>query len=113
MKQCYHTNFVWNIYDDPSKPIAWHPIGHCCKELHCFNGHSFIVLGCIPELEAPTYATLRNRVCADGSEWLKPEMKAFMSTKLKDSNTQYTSAQQKRIDRQNKWQAFKNMFRKA
>ena len=45
-----------------------------------------MTLGDIPELEAPTYAQTRNRVCADGTEWLSPAMKSFMSTRLPDSN---------------------------
>lgn len=32
----------------------------------------------------------RNRTCADGSEWLKPEFKAFISQKLKDANREFT-----------------------
>lgn len=38
------------------------------------------------ELDTPYYYELRNRVCADGSEWLQPEMKAFMSCKLNEIN---------------------------
>ena len=90
MRQCYQTNFSWNIYKDTTKPIPWIAIGHNCKELHCFNGHAWLAIGDIPELEAPTYAELRNRTCNDGSEWLQPKMKAFMNTKLYHSNKEYS-----------------------
>ena len=40
-------------------------------ELH----HAFLTLGVIPELETPTYADIRNRVCEDGREWLSKEVK--------------------------------------
>lgn len=89
MRQCYCANFTWNIYEDITKPIPWIAIGHNCKELHCYNGHAWLALGDIPELKAPTYGELRNRVCADGSEWLQPKMKAFMNTKLYQSNEEY------------------------
>ena len=89
MRQCYQSNLSWNIYKDISKPIPFCAIGHNCKEIHCYNGHSWISWGCIPELKAPTYEELRNRVCADGSEWLQPQMKAFMNTKLYQSNEEY------------------------
>lgn len=89
MKQCYRYNFSWNIYEDVTKPIPWIAIGHNCKELHCYNGHVWLALGDIPELPAPTYAKLRNRVGKDGSEWLQPQMKAFMSSKLYESNEEY------------------------
>ena len=68
LKQCYMTLAGQDIVKDPSRPIKVPAIGRC-QELHCYNGHSWIALGDIPELESPTYAEMRNRVCADGSEW--------------------------------------------
>ena len=91
MSQCYRSYTSHNIFEDVSKPIPFKAIGKHCKEHHCYNGHSFIVLGDIPELDAPTYTELRNRTCTDGSEWLKPEMKHFMSTKLFQSNKEYSA----------------------
>ena len=90
MKQCYRTYYRADIFRDISKPIPFRAIGNCCKEHHCYNGHSLIVLGDIPSQITPTYAQLRNRQSLDGSEWLRPEMKSFMSTRLKESNTEYT-----------------------
>ena len=72
------------------KPIDFTPIGHHCPMPHCYNGHAWLTLGCIPELNCITYAQLRNRVCADGSEWLKPNVKNFFSCKLKDNNREYS-----------------------
>lgn len=100
MTQCYQTYTHQNIFQDITKPIKFQAIGCNCKEHHCYNGHSFIVLGDIPQLKAPTYAALRNRVCADGTEWLKPEMKAFMSSKLYESNIEYSSWKKFRTDTQ-------------
>ena len=97
MRQCYRSLITQNIFDAPEKPIRFHPIGRHCMEHHCYNGHSFIVLGDIPELPAPTYAELRNRICVDGSEWLKPEMKSFMSSKLKESNREYTEKEKRTL----------------
>lgn len=89
MKQCYRTYYRTDIFKDISQPIPFRAIGNCCKEHHCYNGHSLIVLGDIPSQSTPTYAELRNRQSLDGSEWLRPEMKSFMSTRLKESNTEY------------------------
>lgn len=102
MRQCYNTIFTWNIYEDIKKLIPWKAIGHNCKELHCYNGHSWITLGNIPELTAPTYAELRNRVCPNGSEWLQPQMKAFMSTKLFESNEEYGMWKKLHVDIRNR-----------
>ena len=86
MKQCYKTNYFANIYKNIENPIKFVNIGYGCKAPHCHNAHAFLCFGAIPELETPFYYELRNRVCADGSEWLQPEMKTFMSCKLKDEN---------------------------
>ena len=88
--QCYSSFFKQNIFSNPKDEIKWMPIGNNCKEMHCYNGHAFLVLGLIPELKTPNYAELRNRKSKDGTEWLQPEMKAFMQTKLYESNEEYT-----------------------
>lgn len=88
--QCYCSFFKQNIFENLSKPIQFKPIGNNCKLEHCYNGHAFLVLGLIPELKAPTYGEIRNRKCVDGTEWLQPEMKAFMNTKLFESNKEYS-----------------------
>lgn len=90
MTQCYCSYTSQNIFENVNKPVRFKAIGNNCSEHHCYNGHAFLTLGDIPELKAPTYAELRNRTCADGSEWLKPEMKHFMSTKLWQSNKEYS-----------------------
>ena len=96
--QCYCSYFSQNVFADIHKPIKFKPVGNNCMQEHCYNGHAFLVLGLIPELSAPTYGEIRNRICADGSEWLKPEMKAFMSTKLYESNSQYSMIKKFRIN---------------
>lgn len=90
LSQCYNGLYSQNIMDDVQKPIIFKPIGCHCQQPHCFNGHAWIALGTIPELEAPTYAELRNRTCSDGSEWLFPQMKTFLSQKLHDNNMEYS-----------------------
>lgn len=106
--QCYCSYFSQNIFEDISKPIKFKPVGNNCMQEHCYNGHAFLVLGLIPELSTPTYGEIRNRVCADGSEWLKPEMKAFMSTKLYESNKQYSMLQKLCINAENRLKKIKS-----
>ena len=87
---CYCSRLGQNILDDVTKPIKFQAIGCNCPEPHCHNGHVWLGFGAIPTLDAPTYAEMRNRICPDGSEWLKPKMKAFMSQKLYENNEQYS-----------------------
>jgi exopolysaccharide biosynthesis predicted pyruvyltransferase EpsI/organic radical activating enzyme len=89
-KQCYQSDFNQNIFQNIDKPIKFIPIGKHCREPHCYNGHALLTLGLIPELKTPTYATIRNRVCADGTEWLTPRFKVFISNKLKENNKTYS-----------------------
>jgi len=84
LKQCYQGEYIQNLYKNRKEPIKWKPIGKNCPEPHCYNAHAFLTFGAIPELNSitPTYADMRNRVCTDGSEWLTPNMKKIMQTKL-------------------------------
>jgi hypothetical protein len=84
LSQCYQGRFIQNIYEDPKAPIKWNPIGQSCPEPHCYNAHAFLTFGAIPALNntTPTYTDMRNRVCADGSEWLTPKMKKMMEQKI-------------------------------
>lgn len=89
--QCYKSIYNQNIYDNINKPLKFKAIGCHCLQPHCFNGHSWIALGTIPKLNAPTYADLRNRICKDGSEWLQPKVKTLFSQKLYENNEEYSS----------------------
>ncbi len=98
--QCYSSLYSQNIMDDVTKPINFKAIGHHCQQPHCYNAHAFLTFGAIPEHVAPTYATIRNRVCVDGTEWLQPRMKAFMEQRLKYANSEYTQEQKDAIDKE-------------
>ena len=91
--QCYIGNVVDNLYKNIGKPLNFKAIGYRCRQPHCYNAHSFLLFGDIPDFSDITYADIRNRVCTDGSEWLQPKMKEFFSTKLKESNKEYSLLQ--------------------
>ena len=101
LRQCYCGIKLDNIYKDINKPIKFLPIGCNCTQPHCYNGHSFLSFGDIPEMKTPTYDKLRNRVQSNGIEWLQPEMKAFMQSKLVESNKEYNEEEKKKINKKN------------
>lgn len=101
LRQCYCGKKIDNIYQNVNKPIKFLPIGSYCNQPHCYNGHAFLTLGNIPELDSPTYDLLRNRICLDGTEWLQPEMKKFMESKLKESNPEYNEKQKRKLNSKN------------
>lgn len=90
MRQCYCGKVLDNIYDDINRELKFKAIGHGCELAHCYNGHAFLTIGNIPELQTPTYAELRNRKDDKGNMWLQDDMKLFMSQKLKDNNCEYS-----------------------
>ena len=98
LHQCYCSLYSQDIMSDITKPIIFKAIGHHCQQPHCYNAHAFLTFGAIPEHIAPTYAEIRNRICIDGSEWVKPRMKAFMGQKLKSINSEYSEAKKSEID---------------
>ena len=90
---CYWQPNAQNIFENPEKPIAFRPVGNFCTLPWCLNAHAHLTWGLIPELETPPYCAMRNRVCADGGEWLKPECRAFFSSRLSESNPLFTPGQ--------------------
>lgn len=82
---------IQNIFDDVEEPIHFLAIGNKCPWEHCFASHVLLTYGTIPGLKAPKYSEIRNRKTSDGKEWLQPEMKYFMESRLNESNKEYTS----------------------
>lgn len=88
---CYAQPYRQNIFKNPNKPIKFVPVGCHCVQPYCINGHAHISMGVIPEYNAPTYATIRNRVREDGTEWFSKKAKIFFDSKLNESNEEYSS----------------------
>lgn len=89
LKQCYKGDIIDNIFEDVTRPIRFRPIGRECREPYCYNGHAWMTLGCIPGMDIPTYADMRNRVTVGGDEWLTPKARRFFSHKLEENNIAY------------------------
>lgn len=89
---CYY-NPIGNIFEDLEAPLPEKPIGRC-PIAHCYNGHAFMTFGVIPGQTDVGYGDIRNRIRADGTEWLQPELKAFFNTKLIESNEPWPMRQE-------------------
>ncbi|MDE5802954.1 MAG: radical SAM protein [Lachnospiraceae bacterium] len=99
MTQCYSGRVLDNIYENQDRPLHFEAVGNRCNTPHCYNGHAFLALGDIPELETPTYAQLRDRQDADGNNWLNEEAKSFLSCKLSESNKEYSKIKKWMVNR--------------
>lgn len=90
MTKCYAGRSLCNIYENLDKPLKFEAVGCNCPEPHCYNGHAFLALGDIPEMDTPTYAQLRDRVDNEGKHWLNEEVREFISCKLGDNNKKHS-----------------------
>lgn len=88
--QCYNRTIVGNIFAEPDKPFPEKAIRKC-PLTHCYNGHALLTLGLIPHSTTTTYADVRNRKKADGTNWLQPELLQFFSSQLVESNDEYST----------------------
>ena len=98
--QCYGLRST-KIFDNLSAPIDFCPVGNC-EKAHCFNGHSWLTLGTIPELITPTYLEMRDRVTVDGRHWIGEDMRLFLSQKLSANNEALSSEAKQRALRRNR-----------
>ncbi|PWJ14697.1 radical SAM protein [Ruminococcus flavefaciens] len=87
MRRCYCSYIRQDVFKKPSEKIRFLAIGHACGSPFCMNSSHFMSLGVIPEVESPSYAALRNR---NEGEWYSDEMNEFLSSKLYDSNEEYS-----------------------
>jgi organic radical activating enzyme len=84
--QCVGHPQILNVYEDMTQPIRVEAVGCSCRLPYCYNGHVYLTLGDIEEVEAPTYYEVRDRKLADGSHWLTEEMRKIFSQKLYENN---------------------------
>lgn len=97
---CYGCPSIQNVFNDIKSPICSFPVACHCPSPHCWNNHTFLTLGDIVDFPAPRYVELRDRICNDGSHWLKPEFMNIFSQRLSENNTPFGEAKEKRIEKQ-------------
>lgn len=98
-KPCYGQMYNQNIFENPGNDIIFEPVGKHCRQPYCYNGHAYLALGMIPELDTPTYADIRNRKCADGSQWQQPDLNKAFSVKLYETNEIWSEKQKTSYER--------------
>lgn len=109
---CYcQRGYSKNIFEDVDSPFSFEAVGRC-KVAHCYNSHSFLTLGVIPEINEMRYSDMRDRVTQEGKHWLNSEMNQFLSGRLDEAN-HLSSFKEKTNDRVIRAKTFiKNGIRK-
>lgn len=95
-RPCYCGRPLGDIFENPDSDFPTWPAGKCTLP-HCYNGHFWLTFGNIPDATNLTYADMRNRICADGREWLQPKLKDAWRSKLRDKNVELTDAEKLRF----------------
>lgn len=85
LRSCYFCRPFYNIYEDLNEKIKTNTVGNNCGSAYCINSSHFMSLGVIPEIQCPSYVSLRDR----DNTWYTPEMRLFLSGVLSDNNNQY------------------------
>lgn len=93
--QCYCGKSLGNIFENPDVPLKEEPIGKCSLS-HCYNGHALLTLGLIPHATDVRYGMIRNRIKANGGQWLQPELFQVFNTQCLESNEELTWEQKVR-----------------
>ncbi|MGL5904720.1 MAG: hypothetical protein ACRCZO_18700, partial [Cetobacterium sp.] len=95
LKKCYSSIENQNIFEDISKEISFEAIGTVECKPYCINSSHFLSLGVIPNLKTPTYLELRSR---QEENLYSKKMRYFLSSKLSESNSEYSFLKKIKID---------------
>lgn len=113
LQQCVYGNYLGNIYKDINAPIKFCPVGNKCEYPHCYNGHSYLTLGAIPEIITPSYLEMRDRIMTNGEHWIKEEFAEFIGQKLYDNNQEMNEEEKKKTNRKNNIVKANTIFHKV
>ena len=113
--QCYNLPPIQNFMGELDKPVKWLAVGNNCPQAHCYVAYSHMTLGTTNFQDCvsykPTYDVIRNRVCADGTEWIKPTYKRAFQKGIKKEV--FSEKKKKFINFQNdilKWKRRKDVL---
>ena len=99
VRPCNCGPVIANIYQSVDQPLPKRPMGNYCELPYCYNGHSWLSLGVNPGERGPKYSNLRNRICMDGTEWVKASYQRFWNAAAYDTNEEYSEKEKRRINR--------------
>lgn len=86
MHKCVKNPRLCNIYQDMNESLFFEEVGNRCCLPYCFNCHAYLTLGLMPDVVAPSYLDMRDRVRSDGSHWIKETLRTVFSQKLSHNN---------------------------
>lgn len=87
LRRCYCSYlYRQDIFKNPQKQIKFQAIGNWCGSPFCMNSSHFLSFGVIPNLNSPSYSSLRNR---ENAQWYNDTAKEVLTHKLCETNSIY------------------------
>jgi len=88
-----------NIFDDLNEPIRFCALGRNCNVAHCYLGNILLGLGgVVPEIQYPSFASQRDRICPDGTTWFTPKVRDFFHQRVINNLPPYSESKKIYID---------------
>lgn len=87
---------VGNMFENIEEKFDFKAVGKC-EIPHCFNGHSFLTWGVIPEINEERYLDIRDRVDVSGNHWVNDTMRSQFKSKLFECNVPLSEEEKKKI----------------
>ncbi|MDR0666889.1 MAG: polysaccharide deacetylase family protein [Campylobacteraceae bacterium] len=93
--RCSSCGKVGNLFSS-RKSLPRSPAASKCPFPHCYNGHVWIgLVGCVPEINSPTYEQMRDRLRTDKTHWLHPRMRSAFQSKAIGNNRRYAKIKER------------------
>jgi hypothetical protein len=83
--KCIGNPYIDNVYEDLCRDIKFNAVGSGCRLPYCWNCHSYLALGVVKELQAPTYYEIRDRETIYGEHWVHGRMAEIFKQRLYDN----------------------------
>lgn len=84
--KCIGNPYIDNVYEDLCRDIKFEAVGSKCRLPYCWNCHSYLALGVVEELQAPTYYEIRDREMINGEHWVHGRMAEIFKQRLYENN---------------------------
>lgn len=82
---CPQEGYFFNIYSNIDKVIDFKEVGKQCRNPYCRNGHAYLALGIVDEVNECSYLQIRDRIALDGKHWVNEEMAFIFQQRICDN----------------------------
>lgn len=85
---CPKEGVFYNLYNDISQKIKFKEVGYKCQDSYCRNGHAYLTLGMIKDINEYSYLQIRDRITIYGTHWVREKMANIFKQRICDNNSE-------------------------